>query len=109
MSDTHLWGIFVDWAQENGWHEWEGELNVTPHWCRHWFTTTLRNEIDQDEVKVGTVKGYVKGLRGDSDNDTIDLYTHDWDDEYWMREVYVENIPSLYVELPEDHYTTTPP
>jgi len=102
---TTLWSLFVEWSQENGWHEWEGDLNVTPHWTRHWWTTTLRREIDEEEVQVGTVKSYVKSLRGDTGNDVIDLYTQDWGDQRWIGEVHRNNVPNLLtVGLPEDHY-----
>jgi len=89
-----------DWADKYGWHV---EGGVTPHWCRHWFTTVLRSRIDDSEIPIGTAKEYVQGLRGDSDNSTIDTYTHDWDvgeDFKTYPEIYRENIPDLLV----NHY-----
>jgi len=98
FSDKRIWDMFVEWAQKNGWHEWEEKGNVTPHWCRHWFTTMLRKRIDQSEVELGTVKGYVEGLRGDSEEGVIEIYTHDWGDQEWMREAYTNNIPKFFLD-----------
>lgn len=91
---------FRQWSAENGWYDQKRDLssNVTPHWCRHWFTTTLRREIDNGEVEMGNVKDYVGALRGDQDSRTVDIYTHNWSDEPWVREAYVNNIPKLFVE-----------
>ena len=74
------------------------------HWCRHWFSTQLRSNIDESEVPIGTVKEYVQGLRGDADDDVIDTYTHDWsvsEGKKSYREVYEDNIPQLLVK-PDD-------
>lgn len=70
------------------------------HWCRHWFTTQLRSNIDEREIPVGTVKEYVQGLRGDTGTDVIGTYTHDWsvsEGEKTYREVYEDNIPDLLI------------
>jgi len=87
---------FTPWAKEQGWYDPDRSDRVTPHWCRHWFTTMLRRRIDQDEIKVGTVEDYVKGLRGDTGDDVIETYTHNWGDNQWMRDAYIDNIPSLF-------------
>jgi integrase len=74
------------------------------HWCRHWFSTQLRSNINQNEIPIGTVKEYVQGLRGDTDDDVIDTYTHDWsvsEGKRSYREVYEDNIPQLLVK-PDD-------
>jgi integrase len=71
------------------------------HWCRHWFTTQLRSNIDDNEVPTGTVKEYVQGLRGDTGRDVIDTYTHDWSGtkgEKSYREVYEDNIPLVLLK-----------
>lgn len=101
---TKIKNTFVEWAQEHGLRNNGDGLNVSPHWCRHWFTTKLRKSVDDDEVENGSADGYVKTLRGDSDEDTIDIYTHDWSDEDWIREAYVNNIPSLFNGLDDGHY-----
>jgi integrase/recombinase XerC len=87
---------FTPWAEDQGWHDTDRSDSVTPHWCRHWFTTMLRRRIDYDEVKMGGVDDYIKGLRGDSGNDVIETYTHSWGDNQWMRDAYINNIPSLF-------------
>lgn len=97
-----------DWARE---HEWDVEGGVTPHWCRHWFTTLLRARIDDDEVPIGSAKGYVQGLRGDTEDSVISTYTQDWDVENDTKdyaEVYRDNIPNLFVNTHEDGEITCP-
>jgi len=92
--------IFTEWSVENGWHKGKGggqdPLNVTPHWCRHWFSTMLQKQIIPSEIEIGTVAGYVNGLRGDSEDNVLEIYTHNWGDNEWMRDAYVDNIPKLF-------------
>lgn len=64
------------WAKKNGWRE--SEPTVSHHFLRHWYVTQMRDLIDPDDIPIGTPKTVVKGLRGDSDADTIDTYTHEW-------------------------------
>jgi integrase len=90
---------------------WDVESGVTPHWCRHWFTTQLRARIDDNEVPVGSAKGYVQGLRGDTDSSVIDTYTQEWDidnDTKEYAEVYRDNIPNLLVDPYEEGEITCP-
>lgn len=57
----------------------------TPHCLRHWFTTHLR--------RSGMPRDYIKWLRGDSMNETMDIYNHiDVED---VRESYNSHIPKL--------------
>lgn len=92
------------WSNNNGWYiEPDHPKNVTAHWCRHWFSTVLRVNIDDDDVLFGGAKEYVKGLRGDSGNDIIDTYSHQWDslrdpDDPEWREIYTDAMPSLLVK-----------
>jgi hypothetical protein len=62
-------------AENNGWN---GKLNITHHFFRHWYVTQMRSNLSSDDLAVGDPKSIVKGLRGDSDEDTIDTYTHEW-------------------------------
>lgn len=94
----------------NHWHDWIGdteyyiepqhELNLHPHWCRHWFTTVLRANIDNDDVLLGSPEDYVGGLRGDTGDSIIDTYSHNWEslreenDPSW-REIYLDAMPSF--------------
>lgn len=66
-----------EFAKENGWH---GVSGITPHFFRHWYTTNIRSNLSMvDNNKYpGTPGRIVKGLRGDSDDDTIETYSHDW-------------------------------
>lgn len=98
----------TEWARRNNLNSADMKhFGVDSHWCRHWFSTTLRARIDDDEVTLGSAKGYVEGLRGDSEDSTIDTYTHEWDevrekDDKEYREVYEENVPMLLVDSKED-------
>jgi site-specific recombinase XerD len=97
VSTTDEWGkrltpdmvhhLVAKHAREAGWYREGGgpEENVTPHYCRHFFTTHLRDRTGD--------RGVVKYLRGDVAQDVIDTYTHDWGDR--VREVYEANIYSL--------------
>jgi len=92
-------------------HDWDVTGGVTPHWCRHWFTTQLRAHIDDNEVPVGSAKEYVQGLRGDSDETVVDTYTHEWDIDDGSKsypEVYRDNIPTLLADSHEDGEITCP-
>lgn len=57
-----------------------GSEKVTPHFFRHWYTTQMRSRIDEEEVPIGSVKEFVQGLRGDSEEGAIGTYTHEWTD-----------------------------
>ena len=74
-------------AREHGWYQSGGgaEVNVTPHYFRHFFTTHLRDRTGD--------RGVVKYLRGDVAQDIIDTYTHNWGDR--VREVYEANVYEL--------------
>ena len=74
-------------ARERGWYESGGgaEVNVTPHYFRHFFTTHLRDRTGD--------RGIVKYLRGDVAQDVIDTYTHEWGSR--VRDVYHEHIYSI--------------
>ncbi|MFB6284082.1 MAG: tyrosine-type recombinase/integrase, partial [Halobacteria archaeon] len=65
------------WSSDDGLRE-----NVTPHYCRHFFTTHLRESSGDDAL--------VKYLRGDVGGDILETYTHHWGDK--VREKYVESI-----------------
>lgn len=91
----------TDWAERHGWRNTGTNRveGVTPHWCRHWFTTQLRSRISPEDIKNDdvseSVKMYVKGLRGDKGDDVIDIYTHNWNQKTWLRDAYIDNIPNL--------------
>lgn len=63
------------------------EEKFTPHCCRHWFTTHLR--------RSGMRREYIKELRGDSHQDTMDDYNHI--DREALRESYITHIPQLNI------------
>lgn len=64
-----------DWADQYAWGE-----DLYPHWCRHWWTTQMRANVDPGDVTVGSKEAFIKGLRGDSEGDTIETYTHHWEE-----------------------------
>lgn len=108
MGPFGIYNRIVGIAEE---HNWDVKGGVTPHWCRHWFTTHLRAHIDDNEVPIGSAKEYVQGLRGDSDESVIDTYTHEWDIDDEGKsypEIYRDNIPTLLADPHEDGEITCP-
>lgn len=77
-------------AEMNGWYEKGAGVNknVTPHYCRHFFTTNMRSRTDDDV--------FVKFIRGDVGDDIIDNYTHNWGDK--VRSTYLNHIYKLFDE-----------
>lgn len=75
------------YTEPYGWWSREADLrqNVTPHYCRHFFTTYMREATGDD--------AFVKYLRGDVGGDVIDTYTHQWGDK--VREKYLDSIYRL--------------
>lgn len=75
-------------AKERGW--WDSEnppgMNVTPHYFRHFFTTYMR-EWTMDSV-------FVQFIRGDTGNEAIDDYTHNWGNK--VRTTYIKHIYKLF-------------
>jgi hypothetical protein len=91
MHKDDPYDIVTGYAKILGLHDPDGPLNskLTPHCCRHWFTTHLS--------RAGMSKEYVQELRGDSHQDAFDIYNHiDPDD---LREEYMSCIPVLDVSL----------
>jgi len=90
MSHRSLINIVKKYAKRVGLHDSESKHlddRFTPHCFRHWFTTELR--------KSGMSREYIKELRGDTRNETIDGYYHITNDE--LKEKYLEHIPKLGV------------
>ncbi|XGI83575.1 tyrosine-type recombinase/integrase [Halorutilales archaeon Cl-col2-1] len=87
LSPEAVSSLMRKYTQPYGWWE-EGrglEENVTPHYCRHFFTTHLREASGDDAL--------VKYLRGDVGGDVIETYTHQWGDN--VRESYEKYIYRL--------------
>lgn len=90
-----------DFAKRNDWYVPERRKGIYPHWFRHWFTTVMRNRIDDDEVNIGTVKELVQGLRGDTGKGVIETYTQEWGDAFEeetssYEEVVRQNLPTFF-------------
>jgi integrase/recombinase XerD len=62
-----------------------GEINFSPHACRHWFTTYL--------LRAGMKREYVQWLRGDAIKEAVDIYFHI--DPKDVQEAYLSCIPQL--------------
>lgn len=74
-------------AERLGFHNPDGRLieKLTPHCCRHWFTTFLH--------RGGMSRENLQALRGDVVKDAVDIYNHiDYD---LLRLDYLEKIPNL--------------
>ncbi len=94
---NNIYKQIVQWGKDHGLRGENSNYHLTPHWCRHWFTTKLRENIDNEEISIGNADGYIGGLRGDSADGVLDIYTHDWSEEDWIQEVYRNNMPKLFV------------
>jgi integrase len=92
-APSTLWYKITDWGKEIGIHQGEGGLNVDVHWFRHFFTTHMTRRISPSDLNnYERPRKYVKGLRGDSGEDVIDMYIHDWGNNDWKRTAYLDNI-----------------
>jgi len=82
--------IFVKWSTLAGLHNSNSDKlseKFTPHCCRHWYVTHLRNG------GKGMPREYIKELRGDANKDAMDVYNHI--DHEQLRKSYMANIPQL--------------
>lgn len=96
FSYDNIYHHVVEWGENHGLRGEGVDYHIVPHWCRHWFTTKLRENVDDEEIPIGSADGYIGGLRGDSADGVLDLYTHDWQEEDWISQVYRNNIPKLF-------------
>lgn len=95
---------FNQWADEHGWYS-ENPNSMKPHWCRHWFTTTLRSNLDDSDVEVGSKDDYEDYLRGDVGSDSKDDYIQmNWGENNWMAKVLDDALPDL-LTVKADHLT----
>ena len=100
-SYSRLGSAFADWAREHGFRieDADPSNNVTPHWTRHFFTTHLKNRVTLEDLNEQTQpRYYVKSLRGDSGSDVIDVYLHEWGENDWKRQAYLDKIPKLLID-----------
>jgi len=90
---------FNQWSDEQGWYDPDDPQTVKPHWCRHWFTTTIRSNVDPDLIEVGTKDDFEDFLRGDTSSESKGDYLHmSWGSSHWMREALEDSLPSLFSE-----------
>ncbi|MFP4174504.1 MAG: tyrosine-type recombinase/integrase [Halobacteriales archaeon] len=75
------------YTRDYGWWSPENDMkqNVTPHYCRHFFTTYMRDASGDDAL--------VRYLRGDTGGDILETYTHNWGDR--VREKYEKYVYRL--------------
>ncbi|HHT9139082.1 MAG TPA: tyrosine-type recombinase/integrase [Candidatus Wunengus sp. YC60] len=89
--------IIARYGSKFGLHDPAGNLNkkLTPHCCRHFFTTHLR--------RAGMSREFIQELRGDRRKDAIDIYDHI--DLSELKNCYLECIPKLLSTQPKFHIT----
>lgn len=91
-----LRNVFVEWSDSHGWYDKDKSSTVKPHWCRHWFTTQLRSNLDEEKIEVGNEDDFIDALRGDTSSDTKSQYIQmSWGKDGWMREAVDDSLPSL--------------
>lgn len=89
MTGKRVSNIVRKYAKQAGLHRDGGRLDerFTAHNCRHFFTSWLkRNGMERDHIKI---------LRGDSMNQTIDIYIHT--DMNEVRQEYLRYVPRLMI------------
>lgn len=76
------------WAEETGLVD-DGDTGAfTPHWFRHFFTTNMKPGRGHHDDSIAP--SLVKYIRGDVEDDIMEVYTHDWGDQ--VREQYLDAI-----------------
>jgi len=87
LSPESVAEVMRKYTRDYGWWSPENDMrqNVTPHYCRHFFTTYLRDVSGDDAL--------VRYLRGDTGGDVLETYTHNWGDR--VREKYEKYIYRL--------------
>jgi len=76
------------WAEETGLVD-DGDTGAfTPHWFRHFFTTNMKPGRGHHDDSIAP--SLVKYIRGDVEDDIMEVYTHDWGDQ--VREQYLDSI-----------------
>lgn len=87
LSPEAVASVMRKYTEPYGWWSSDADLrqNVTPHYCRHFFTTYMRDATGDDAL--------VKYLRGDVGGDVIDTYTHQWGGK--VRRKYLDHIYRL--------------
>ncbi|VVB97398.1 Tyrosine recombinase XerA [uncultured archaeon] len=90
LKRNGIYSMVIGYAKRIGIHNPKSkDINVrfTTHCFRHWFTTHL--------LSNGMSREFVSELRGDSLNETIDIYNHINKSD--LREAYLAYIPKLYI------------
>lgn len=89
-------GRFNEWADANDWYDPDNTGSIKPHWCRHWFTTKVRTNVDTAMIKVGNEDDYLDYLRGDTSSETKGDYIQmSWGNNHWMRSALNDALPCL--------------
>ncbi|MFC5136572.1 MULTISPECIES: site-specific integrase [Haloferacaceae] len=76
------------WAEETGLVD-DGDTGAfTTHWFRHFFTTNMKPGRGHHDDSIAP--SLVKYIRGDVEDDIMEVYTHDWGDQ--VRKQYLDAI-----------------
>ena len=76
------------WAEETGLVDDGGTGEFTSHWFRHFFTTNMKPGRGHHDDSIDP--SLVKYIRGDVEDDIMEVYTHDWGNQ--VREQYLDAI-----------------
>ena len=87
LSPEAVAEVMRKYTRDHGWWSPQNDMkqNVTPHYCRHFFTTYMRDVSGDD--------AFVRYLRGDTGGDILETYTHNWGDR--VREKYEKYVYRL--------------
>lgn len=103
ISSVVARNLFNEWSDAHGWYDADDPSSVKPHWCRHWFTTTIRSNVNEDLIEVGTKDDFEDYLRGDTSSDTKDDYIQmSWGSNHWMNKTLEDALPPLLTSPQEE-------
>jgi len=76
------------WAEKTGFVDDGSNGAFMPHWFRHFFTTNMKPGRGHHDDSIDPT--LVKYIRGDVEDDIMDVYTHDWGNQ--VRGKYLNHI-----------------
>lgn len=76
------------WAEQTGLVDDGDTEEFTPHWFRHFFTTNMKPGRGHHDDSIPP--SLVKYIRGDVEDDIMEVYTHDWGSQ--VRQKYLDAI-----------------
>lgn len=87
-TSNHSQKLTNYWAEETGFLDDGSNRAFHPHWFRHFFTTNMKPGRGHHDDSIAP--SLVKYIRGDVEDDIMEVYTHEWGDQ--VRSEYLDAI-----------------